>query len=161
MPKLREFSRKFLILAFVIVTLITYESSRFTRNGIGPWYKELIKSPLNPPEIAFPIVWTFLYILIALSLWQIALEIKKQALKWRLLVFFGVQLLLNALWSPAFFGLQSPLLGLIIIVLLWTMILQNILFYGNISKIGAILLIPYFFWVSFALYLNAYIYSHN
>jgi len=74
---------------------------------------------------------------------------------------FGVQLVLNALWSYLFFGLQSPLLGLIGIVVLWVSIALNIAFFLRVSKIAAFLLVPYLLWVSFAGYLNYLLFLLN
>ena len=67
---------------------------------------------------------------------------------------FGVQLILNALWSGAFFGLQSPLAGLIVVIVLWLAILATILKFSTISKTAGLLLIPYILWVSLAAALN-------
>jgi tryptophan-rich sensory protein len=69
-------------------------------------------------------------------------------------IFFFVQLILNILWSAAFFGLRSPLLGLMDIVLLWIAILLTIQIFLKISKFAGALLIPYLLWVSFAALLN-------
>jgi benzodiazapine receptor len=70
------------------------------------------------------------------------------------LFFFLIQLILNALWSIAFFGFRSPLLGLIDIVLLWIAILLTIKSFFGISKTTGLLLLPYLLWVSFAFVLN-------
>jgi tryptophan-rich sensory protein len=70
------------------------------------------------------------------------------------LVLFFAQLILNAFWSVAFFGLKSPFLGLINIILLWLAIFSTIQYFSKISKIAALLLLPYLLWVSFAGVLN-------
>jgi tryptophan-rich sensory protein len=70
------------------------------------------------------------------------------------LFFFSVQFLLNVLWSAAFFGLQSPLLGLINIILLWIAILLTIMNFFKVSRLAGALLVPYLLWVSFATLLN-------
>ena len=67
---------------------------------------------------------------------------------------FAAQLLVNVLWPYAFFGLQSPLAGVIVIVILWLLILQSIIRFWPISKEAALLLVPYILWVSFAAFLN-------
>ena len=69
-------------------------------------------------------------------------------------IFFFVQLILNIFWSVVFFGLRSPLLGLIDIVLLWIAILFTILNFLKVSKFAGVLLLPYLVWVSFATLLN-------
>jgi tryptophan-rich sensory protein len=67
---------------------------------------------------------------------------------------FAAQLGVNILWSAAFFGIKSPLAGLIVIVLLWIMILLTIIKFSRISREASMLLVPYIVWVSFAAYLN-------
>ena len=71
------------------------------------------------------------------------------------LIIFPIQLILNALWSVAFFGLKSPLYGVIVIVALWAAILFTLLRFFKTSKVAGILMIPYILWVSFAAVLNA------
>jgi len=74
---------------------------------------------------------------------------------------FAAQLLVNMLWSYAFFGLQSPLAGVVVIVVLWLLILQSIIRFWSISKDAALLLVPYIIWVSFAAFLNYTIWRIN
>lgn len=75
------------------------------------------------------------------------------------LVAFCVQFILNVVWTPAFFGLQRPGLGLIVIAMLWVAILVTIAMFYRVSRIAAALLVPYLGWVSFALVLNYAIYA--
>ncbi len=77
------------------------------------------------------------------------------------LIIFFIQLILNIFWSVAFFGLRSPIVGLIVIIILWVAILLTILSFARISINAGILLIPYILWVSFASILNAMIYVLN
>jgi tryptophan-rich sensory protein len=70
------------------------------------------------------------------------------------LILFLIQLILNVLWSVVFFGLGSPLLGLIDIVLLWIAILLTIQHGLKVSRTAGLLLLPYIIWVSFAVALN-------
>ena len=67
---------------------------------------------------------------------------------------FGVQLALNALWSLLFFGLHSPLYGLIGIIVLWVAILATMAESYKVSRTAGILLVPYNCWVTFAMILN-------
>jgi tryptophan-rich sensory protein len=76
-------------------------------------------------------------------------------------IFFFVQFILNILWSVFFFGLRSPVLGLVDIALLWIAILFTILNFLQISRFAGILLIPYFLWVSFAALLNFFLWILN
>ena len=126
----------------------------FTFSSIPTWYATLNKPIFSPPNYLFGPVWTILYILMGASLaiiWQKGL--KKRRIR-EAMFLFGVQLLLNALWSPVFFGAKNLLLGLIIIVLMWISILKTILAFGKIDKTASYLLLPYLAWVSFATILN-------
>jgi len=119
------------------------------------WYRMLEKPFFTPPGWVFGPVWTVLYIMMGVSLfllWRRGVTDRpgRVALLW-----FVVQLLLNAIWTPAFFGLESPILGLIVILLLWPAILLTIINLWRVSKIAGWLLIPYFIWVSYATVLNA------
>jgi len=77
------------------------------------------------------------------------------------LVVFGVQFVLNVLWSFLFFGLKSPFLGLVDITLLWIMIAITIVLFHQVKKSAAYLLLPYIVWVSIATALNYAIYVLN
>lgn len=72
----------------------------------------------------------------------------------RALALFGVQLLLNTLWSIAFFGLRSPLAGFVVIILLWLAIAATIAQFLPLSRPAGLLLVPYILWVSLAAALN-------
>jgi tryptophan-rich sensory protein len=74
---------------------------------------------------------------------------------------FGVQLVLNALWSILFFGLQSPLFAFVEIIFLWAAILLSIIYFYRISKTASYLLAPYILWVSFAAVLNLFLFILN
>ncbi len=131
-----------------------------TASSVGSWYATLEKPVFNPPSWLFGPVWTLLYIMMGIALFLIW-RIKDAPGKKRAMMWFWIQLILNALWSPAFFGLESPLLGLVIIVPLWVAILMTIKAFYPINKLAGGLLIPYFLWVSFATILNASIWWLN
>jgi benzodiazapine receptor len=128
--------------------------SLFTTAAINSWYAGLRRPAFAPPNWVFAPVWTTLYLLMGISLfmvWKVGLE--KRAVK-KSIVIFAIQLLLNIIWSYLFFGLRSPLMGFIEIVVMWLMILLTILSFFKISKKAALLLVPYLAWVSIASYLN-------
>jgi tryptophan-rich sensory protein len=77
------------------------------------------------------------------------------------MVAFDVQLVLNVLWSAAFFGLRSPAAGLLVIASLWVGILTTIILFYRVSRPAALLMLPYILWVSFAAILNVSLYSLN
>ncbi len=135
--------------------------SIFTSTSIATWYTTLEKPSFNPPNWLFAPVWTILYILMGISaflVWRVGLSEPNVR---KALVIFIIQLILNAFWSVAFFGLRSPIAGLIVIVVLWIAILLTMLSSAKVSIMAGILLIPYILWVSFASILNAAIYILN
>ena len=125
-----------------------------TMPSIPTWYASLQKPAFNPPNWIFGPVWTTLFIMMGVAaflVWDKGLENKKVRIS---LAIFGLQLLLNVLWSILFFGLQSPLYAFIDIIMLWASILATIIYFYRISAAAAYLLIPYILWVSFASILN-------
>ena len=131
--------------------------SIFTIKSIPTWYKGLKKSWFNPPNWIFGPVWTILYLLMAISgylLWQ------NNHLSLAICLFF-IQLILNSVWTPLFFGAKKLGWAFVEIVLLWMAILLTIIFSWGISHWAATLLIPYLFWVFFASLLNFSIWKLN
>ena len=119
-----------------------------------PWYDGLTKPSFNPPKLAFPIAWTILYALMAVSLWRVAV-IGEGAARRRALTAYAVQFALNVAWSFAFFGAQNPALGLDVIVALLAAIVWTLLAFRRIDGLASGLLHPYLAWVAFATALNA------
>lgn len=76
-------------------------------------------------------------------------------------LFFLLQLLANFLWSLLFFGMRSPLAGMINISTLLILIVVNILLFWRVNKTSGYLLLPYLAWVAFASYLNIGIWLLN
>jgi len=135
--------------------------SVFTRQAIPTWYATLEKPAFNPPNWVFMPVWTLLYIMMGVAaflVWRKGLKNRQVRIA---LIIFLVQLILNASWSVVFFGLQSPLYGLIVIVVLWVAILFTSLSFYRISRAAGILLWPYLLWVTFAAVLNESIWLLN
>jgi len=139
----------------VLACLIAgFVGSVATMPSIPTWYASLQKPAFNPPNWIFGPVWTTLFIMMGVAaflVWDKGLENKKVKIS---LAIFGLQLLLNVLWSILFFGLQSPLYAFIDIIMLWASILATIIYFYRISAAAAYLLIPYILWVSFASILN-------
>lgn len=121
--------------------------------NIPTWYGSLTKPLLNPPNWLFGPVWSVLYLLMGVALALIILKVSKQSKKSAYL-WFGVQLVLNTLWSLVFFGLHSPWLGVVVITALITSIFMTIREFRRIDKHSQWLLAPYFAWVCFAAYLT-------
>jgi tryptophan-rich sensory protein len=153
--------QKKLIFSIFICLFAGFIGSFFTTPAIPTWYAMLQKPSFAPPNWVFFPVWTALFIMMGISLflvWKKGLEDK--TVKTAIYIFAG-QLVLNALWSFAFFGLRSPLLGLMEIIILWMAILATIVTFKKLSRTAAYLLIPYILWVSFAAFLNYMIWRLN
>lgn len=128
---------------------------------IEGWYAGLTKPFFNPPNWVFGPVWTALFVMMAYSayrIWQLdpAIAGRRRALR-----AFYLQLALNAGWSVAFFGLQSPAAGIGVIVLLLVMIMLTIRDFSRLDRVAALLLVPYAAWVSYASLINAAIWWLN
>ena len=119
----------------------------------GEWYAALRKPAWNPPGWIFGPVWTALYTMMAVAAWLVWRQggWGKQR---RALVFFLLQLALNALWTPLFFGWHRPGAAFSEIVLLWLAIAATIDIFSSVSRTAMLLLVPYLAWVSFAAVLN-------
>ncbi|WP_194775466.1 TspO/MBR family protein [Pararhodonellum marinum] len=154
MPKILK-----LVISFVIPQLVAVLGALATFSSVETWYPSLNKPFFTPPSWLFGPVWTILYLAMGLAVWLIWNS--NHPLKKSALIAFWIQLALNALWSPAFFGLQSPILGLVIIIPLWIAILICIRLFYPIKRWAAFIMIPYLLWISFALALNAAIWFLN
>lgn len=130
-------------------------SGFITREAIPVWYASLNKPFFTPPNAWFGPVWSLLYVLMGVAagwVWSMGSHHR-----WVLtaLYHFTAQLILNALWSIVFFGLKSPGIALLVIVLLLYLIVRTIHWFSIVNKTTAILLYPYLAWVVFASLLNA------
>lgn len=151
-----------IIYCVAICLVVGYLSSITTQSSINTWYPTLIKPVFNPPNWLFAPVWTLLFIMMGIAagmIWN-QLENQRELVK-KALLFFTVQLLLNALWSYLFFGLNNVLLALIEVILLWLVIYETFHIFRKIDKKAAYLFIPYLIWVAFAAILNGSIYYLN
>ena len=142
-----------LVASVILCQVAGFLGSLFTTPAIPTWYATLKKPFFNPPNWIFSPVWISLFILMGISLFFVWRRPNHPKFKMAF-IFFFVQLILNILWSVAFFGIRSPLLGLMDIVLLWIAILFTILNFLKVSKFAGVLLFPYLIWVSFATLLN-------
>ncbi|MCU0350973.1 MAG: tryptophan-rich sensory protein [Flavobacterium sp.] len=151
-----------ILICVVICLAVGYLSSITTQSSIKTWYPLIEKPIFNPPNWVFAPVWTLLFILMGIAAGRVwnQLETNKELVK-KGLLFFGIQLALNALWSYLFFGLHNILLALIEIILLWLIIYETYLIFKKIDKKAAYLLIPYLAWVGFATILTGSIYWLN
>jgi len=173
-----------LIIAIALTEVAGVIGAIFTTPLTLDWYADLTKPGLNPPDWLFGPVWIMLYALIGVALylvwknnWKVRNHILERGQKtwnrfserfwtgsWQkqnVIAIFGIQLFLNILWTYIFFGLKFPLLAFFEILALWFAILYTIVNFYRVSKASAYLLIPYILWVSFAAYLNLFVFMLN
>jgi len=150
-----------LILSIVICQIAGIIGSIFTSSSVARWYPTLEKPSFTPPGFYIGLIWIVLFTIMGTSLFLIWKETSRDPAAWIALKIFAVQLVVNVLWSVAFFGMQSPISGLVVIALLWILILITIIKFSPISRTATLLLIPYLAWVSIAAYLNYSIWRLN
>lgn len=148
--------KKFLTLFLSILICLSAGAigTIFTFSAIPTWYAALNKPVFSPPNYLFGPVWTILYILMGISVYLIYTKGLKTKKVRDAIYLFGIQLILNAIWSPIFFGLKNTLLALFVIIAMWIYIFRTILAFEKIERKAALLLVPYILWVSFATILN-------
>jgi len=146
------------VLRFIISIIICQSAgifgSLFTFEAVPDWYITLEKPFFAPPNWIFGPVWIILYFLMGVSFYIVWKDELKSKTRYVFFVVFGIQLILNALWSLLFFGLRSPLLGLIDILILDVILVVTIFYAKRVSKYAAMLLIPYMVWIIIASVLN-------
>ncbi len=125
---------------------------------VGPqliWYASLVHPPLSPPNWLFGPAWTLLYIMMAVSAWMIWRDANRPLRRRAALTAWGVQLALNATWTPVFFGLHWLFAGIFVLLALLAAIAATAQRFYRVDHAAGLLLLPYIGWVSFATYLNA------
>lgn len=116
------------------------------------WYYNLIKPPFAPPDWIFSPVWSMLYFIILVAF--LLYIVKPAQNKKSGYIYFTTQLIFNLLWTPTFFYMKNIVLALIVIILLDIFVILTIKSFYKVSKISALILIPYLIWILFATYLN-------
>lgn len=149
--------KKILIHVLFVAVVVALGALIGIANIPGEWYQALNKPPFNPPNWIFGPVWTTLYVLIGIAGARTWLASPSSS---RMHIWFG-QMALNFLWSPAFFGMESTLLGLIVIIPMLMLIVLFIQRSWNKDRISALLFLPYVAWVGFATLLNLSLFILN
>ena len=144
---------KVFFVCLIIVFFMAFLGSFFTANQVNSDWYQSIKPEITPPNYVFPIVWNVLFLMITFSLY-ISWINSNQKQKKQVVLFFGINLFLNFLWSFIYFGLMNPFLAFIELILLWISIILLIKTVYAIKKSSGYLLIPYLLWVMFAGFLN-------
>lgn len=143
--------------ALLVFLALAYGASAvggaLTQAGRDGWYDSLIKPAGTPPGAAVGAVWTVLYGLMALAAWLVWRS-EASRLRNAALALWGIQLLLNVLWSALFFTLHQLGLAFAELVLLWLVLVLTTYLFFKASRIAGALMVPYVLWVMFAGYLN-------
>jgi len=144
-----------LLLCVVVVLGLGGLGSWVTSGSLDSWYADLDRPPGVPPDVVFGPVWTVLYLMMATSFAVVWHRAPAGSDKRRAVTWFAVQLALNLLWTPVFFGLHAIGAALVVIALLVVAIVATIRSFARIDLTAAWLLGPYLLWVCYATYLNA------
>jgi len=145
----------FLAISFAVAALGTIA----TAGNVDGWYADAEKAPWNPPSWIFGPAWTLLYTLMSVAAWLVWRRRREFPVR-RALTLYVVQLVLNSIWTPVFFGLYptagAPALwiALVIILLLDVVVLLTMLAFWPVNRAAAWLLVPYWAWLLFATTLN-------
>lgn len=143
------------IILCVLSMLILGSAGGFlTSSSLKDWFEALEHPPGRPPNWVFGPVWSTLYFMIGMSFAIIWHRHPDQIGNTRLTVFFIIQLILNLVWTPLFFGFHQIGTALVVLISMWIFITLTILEFRKFSKFAAYLFIPYLLWVTFATYLN-------
>lgn len=129
--------------------------------GLSAWiaggfsdYGQLNQPPFAPPGWLFPVVWTVLYLLMGYSAYRVQTSGRDGSFIRKALIAYGVQLFLNFLWSPVFFGLQWRLTAFFLLIALWIAIFITMRLFARLDQKAGDLLLFYLLWVCYAGYLN-------
>ena len=150
-----------LILLLLTVFAISAIGSWITLPKIPTWYASLIKPSFNPPSWVFGPVWTTLYAAMAVAAWRVWIWPGDGAERQMALAWFWLQLALNAIWSPIFFGLERLGLAFGVILAMVAAIAITTLRFFRIDRLAGWLFVPYLCWVTFATVLNGAIFWLN
>jgi len=123
----------------------------------GAWYESLRKPGFTPPNWAFPVAWTTIYLLIAWAGYRLSTLPGSETV----LALWAAQIALNTLWTPVFFGAHRIAMALAILGLLWIVVAAMIVMAMQLDIVTGLILFPYLVWLSVAAALNFSIFRHN
>lgn len=125
----------------------------------GGWYRALSKPMWTPPDWLFPIAWMLLYISMAVAAWWVSLSPSVWAIP--ALALWSWQIVMNALWSPVFFGLRQLGMAFVVILVFWTAVAATTAAFWFVAPFAGALMTPYLVWVTYAAALNLSLWRRN
>ena len=145
-----------LIILIILFLIAGGLGSIFVNSSINTWYAALNKPFFNPPDFVFAPVWTILYILLAVFYWRLDKLITSENKKYiaNLKGLFILQMAFNFMWTPAFFGLNNIVLGLLILCILDVLVIRMTWLSFKLDKKCFYISLVYFMWLLFATSLN-------
>ena len=157
---MKTISWKNYAIGILLVEAIGGLAGWLTKAGREIYKQTVIKSPLTPPDILFPIVWSILYALMGIGAVKVWYAEASPARTWGLIIFV-VQLMFNFIWNFIFFQFQAFGLAFLWLLVLLVLIILMIYFFSKVDLMAAKLQIPYLFWVAFATYLTGMVWYLN
>ena len=139
-----------LLVSVGAVALVAAIGRTWTDTAAGSWYNDLDKPAWTPPGAVFGIVWTALYLMMAVAAWLVARQGLERADVRRALFVYAVQLVLNLGWTATFFAAERPGWAILEIAALFVMVIVTIVRFRPVSSTAAWLLVPYAVWVAYA-----------
>ena len=160
-----NFVKKYRSLTLIIFAtyVISIPASVITIPSVATWYVDIVKPSFNPPNWVFGPVWTTLYALMSVAVWNVWNDLKSTKLNYakKVITIYFIHLLVAASWSYIFFGIHRIALAAFVIVCILAFIIWLMRIYWTINKVSFYLMTPYLLWSSYALLLNISIWKLN
>lgn len=132
------------------ILLLGFTAARIAPTGDqNPWFERLAKPGIMPPDWAFPVAWTILYVLMGVALAMI-INARGSTLRGPALVLFALQMAANLAWSPVFFGMHLVVPALALLGLMFLLAAATTMLFARIRTGAALLMLPYLAWIVFA-----------
>lgn len=148
------------IFLIILPTIVGFLAARLS-GDISIVYNSFARPPASPPPIVFPIVWGVLYLLMGISLFLVYKNAKTKEIFFDAAIYFFAQLLLNFLWPIVFFRYNAFFYALLILIAMWIFTGITVAKFYRIDHTAGVLLIPYWLWLTFAIYLNVGVWILN
>ncbi len=159
--QLRGAFLRWAVVTVPFVVLLGFTSARLVPSGgANRWYAALIKPPVTPPDWAFPVAWTTIYVLLGIALAMI-IHARGSKMRGPAIASFAVSLVANLIWSPLFFGMHQVFWSLVLIAIMFALAFVTTILFGRVRTGAAWLLVPYLAWLVFAGILNFQIMQLN